>query len=106
MSIKIWIAGLHNPFRVGPRNSSTQGWPPHVGQPWAVLHNPFGVTCRRIAHGHLAIQLHRITNDSVGHISLDHFTSGKPGAVGLQPAARRRIKPIESQAQVLLRALG
>src|SRR5262245_40624597 len=48
------IDRLHNPFRVGAQPIfSTQGWPPHVGQPWAVLHNPFGVRRRRIAPSYL-----------------------------------------------------
>jgi mono/diheme cytochrome c family protein len=39
------IGGLHNPFSVAaPHHVLTQGWPPSVGQPWAVLHNPYGVS--------------------------------------------------------------
>src|SRR5262245_3091996 len=44
------VDGLRNPFRVGaPRDVPTQGWPPVVGQPWAVMHNPYGVVSRRMA---------------------------------------------------------
>jgi len=45
--------GLHNPYRVGaPRGAHPQGWPPCVGQPWAVMHNPYGVGYRGVAHGY------------------------------------------------------
>src|SRR5262249_31450019 len=50
MHVSFGFHGLHNPFRVGaPHYSSTQGWPPRVGQPWAALHNPYGVGYRQIA---------------------------------------------------------